>query len=56
MDYKINKSEFPSNFIPKDAEILIGVDISNGKETTIKGFYLDGIYHIQEITEKVGGK
>ena len=51
MEYKISISEFPRDFIPKDAKILVGVDISDGKEITVKGFYLNGEYHIQEVIE-----
>jgi hypothetical protein len=46
-------SEYPSNFIPKDAKILIGVDYGkDGTTTTVKGFFKDGVYHIQEIETK----
>lgn len=44
-------SYYPRNVVPKDAEHIIGVDLSNGVETTVKGFFLNGVYHIQEIIE-----
>lgn len=44
-------SEYPCNYIPKDAEAFISVDPA-GKDSdcTVKGFYKDGKLHIQEAT------
>lgn len=43
-------SPYPSNFIPEGAELLLGVDpAAVGGDTTVKGFYKDGEFHIQEI-------
>lgn len=51
----IKLSEGPSNYIPKDAEIVIGVDYSTGVDCTVKGFIdEDGSIYIQESVYNAG--
>lgn len=48
------ESEYPGNFVPKDAIEFTGVDYSNGEDYTVvvKGFWdTDGTYHIQELKQ-----
>ena len=49
---KVKVSDYPSNLIPKDSVEILGfdTDIDNGVDTTVKGFYQNGNYHVQEIT------
>ena len=49
-DFKV--SEYPKDFIPAGAKEYIGHDIAEGLDWTVKGFYLDGEYHIQEIIRR----
>lgn len=44
-------SNYPSNYIPKDGRIFIGVDMaSKDGDCTVKGFYKsDGSIHVQEV-------
>lgn len=47
---QIKPSDYPADFIPKGAKLLIGVDkASPDGECTVKGFYKDGEYHIQSV-------
>jgi len=49
-DINIPISQYPFNYIPAGAKILIGIDEgSSDGDCTVKGFYKDGEYHIQEI-------
>jgi hypothetical protein len=49
---KLPISPYPATYIPKDAKIILAVD-EGSKEgdlgCEVKGFYLDGVFHIQEI-------
>ena len=46
----LHESEYPSNFIPADCEVFIGVDYASpDKDCTVRGFYKDGEFHIQEV-------
>jgi hypothetical protein len=49
----IQESEYPVNFIPKDGKAFIGIDMADGADTTVRGFVLDGIWHVQEESYKV---
>ena len=43
-------SDYPSNFIPKGARTVVGVDEgSPDGDCTVKGCWLDGVFHVQEI-------
>jgi len=44
-------SPFPSNYIPKEGEVFIGIDYASDGDCTVRCFYerLTGEYHIQEI-------
>ena len=44
------KSDYPKDYLPKGAEVLIGVD-EGDEDFTIKGFYKDGEFHIQEVVK-----
>jgi hypothetical protein len=49
----IKTSEYPGDFVPKGAEIFIGVDQgSPDGDYTAKGFYdpKTGEFHVQEVT------
>lgn len=48
---KFHISEYPSNFIPKDAKIFVGVDMgAPDGDCTVRGFRdVDGTFHIQEV-------
>ena len=44
------KSEYPSDFVPKDGKVFIEVDhAKNGSDCTVKGFYKDGKFHVQSV-------
>jgi hypothetical protein len=48
----IKKSDYPKDFIPANAEIIVGVDMAkDGRDCTVKGFYdpASGEYHVQEV-------
>ena len=43
-------SEYPNNFVPAGAKIIIGVDeASPDGDCTVRGFCKDGVFHIQEV-------
>lgn len=48
---KIEISDYPSDFIPEGAVVILGVDYSKDGDCTVKGFYdpKTGEYHIQEV-------
>ena len=44
------QSPYPSDFIPKDGEVFVGVDMgSPDGDYTVKGFFKDGAWHIQSF-------
>ena len=46
----VKPSKYPSDFIPAGAEVFIGVDQgSPDGDCTVKGFYKNGVFHVQEI-------
>jgi hypothetical protein len=47
-------SQYPSNFIPATAKEFV-YDECEGNDVigTVKGFYLDGVFHIQEVVTNV---
>ena len=46
----LKTSEYPKDFIPRGGEIFIGVDpASQDGDCTVKGFYKDGVFHVQEV-------
>lgn len=47
----IKVSDYPADYIPAGAEIIIGGDYSKDGCCTVKGFYdiKTGEYHIQEV-------
>ena len=52
-DLRIKTSQYPRDFIPKGAEIFVGIDHgSPDGDCTVKGFYdpQTGEFHIQEVT------
>ena len=52
-DTKIIQSDYSADFIPAQGKLIIGTDIgSPSGDCTVKGFYKDGIYHVQELTWK----
>ena len=46
---KLKVSDYPSDFIPKDSVEILGFDTADGVDTTVKGLYQNGIYHVQEV-------
>ena len=48
---ELGKDDTPANYIPAGATIITGYDESNGDDygCTVRGFYKDGVFHIQEI-------
>ena len=47
-------SQYPSNFIPAAAKEVIYEELdADGGISTVKGFYLDGVFHIQEVVTHV---
>lgn len=48
---KLKVSPYPCNIIPVGARVITGFDSSDGNDKTVKGFYLNGELHIQEVTE-----
>ncbi|MGI2201041.1 hypothetical protein [Shewanella baltica] len=43
-------SQYPSNFIPAAAkEFVYDERDIDGGISTVKGFYIDGVFHIQEV-------
>ncbi len=48
---KLKTSPYPANVVPAGARVITGFDKADGTDTTVKGFYLNGEYHIQEITK-----
>ena len=51
-EIKIPRSEYPRDFIPNGAKVFIGMDPGSKDEScTVKGFCLDGVYHIQEVIQ-----
>jgi hypothetical protein len=49
-DFKV--SEYPEEYIPVGAIDIIGYDKASDAEYTVKGFFLDGKYYIQEVTKR----
>ena len=48
----IKKSDYPKDFIPANAEIIVGVDMAkDGSDYTVRGFHdlITGEYHVQEV-------
>lgn len=46
----IIKSEFPKDYIPADGKVFVGIDYGDADcGCEVKGFYKDGIWHVQEI-------
>ena len=53
----LKPSNSPSDFIPNGAEMFIGVDrASPNGDCTVKGFYKNGEYHIQEVQQGLTDK
>ena len=51
---KKSVSQYPSNFIPAMAkEVIYDEWDLDGGISTVKGFYLDGAFHIQEVVTNV---
>lgn len=52
---KIKESDYPTDFIPAGAEIIVGVDHSDIGDCMVKGFYdpKTGSYHIQQVVHNV---
>jgi hypothetical protein len=49
-DEWFKESDYPTDFIPNGAEIFVGIDYASpDSDCTVKGFYIDGEFHIQEI-------
>jgi hypothetical protein len=49
----IKSSEYPSDFIPFGAIAFVSTDEgSPDGDCTIKGFYFDGVLHLQEIISR----
>lgn len=47
-------SQYPSNFIPAAAKEFVYDECEGNDVTvTVKGFYLDGVFHIQEVVTHV---
>ena len=46
---EFKESKYPPNFIPKDARAIICVDPAGEKDSTVKGFMINGEFHIQEV-------
>ena len=47
---KLPVSEYPADFVPAGATVLIGIDEgSPDGDCTVRGFYKDGEYHIQDV-------
>jgi len=48
-------SDYPSNYIPRDAEIFIGIDYAKEDgDCTVKGFRdKDGAFHIQGVEHSI---
>lgn len=43
-------SQYPSNFIPAAAKEVVYYERDiDGGISTVKGFYIDGVFHIQEV-------
>ena len=50
-DTKLIQSEYPADFIPAEGKLIICVDqASSDRDSTVRGFYKEGFYHIQETT------
>lgn len=50
----LKESEYPANFIPKDARICIGIDYAvDGGDCTCKGFWLNGEFHLQRLERNI---
>ena len=52
-------SQYPDNFIPKGAVIVEGYDPaspSGDAACVVKGMYVDGVFHVQEIVYKKDNK
>lgn len=50
---QVKISDYPADFIPKDAKLIIGIDEgSPDGDCTVKGFYKDGEYHIQSVEHR----
>ena len=50
---QIKPSDYPADFIPNAAKLIIGVDEgSKDGDCTVKGFYKDGEYHIQSVEHR----
>lgn len=48
----LQESEFPENFVPKEAVSFSSYDAGEGDSSVaVKGFYLNGVIHVQEIVE-----
>lgn len=48
-------SDYPSDFIPAGAAVILGVDMATDEDYTVKGFFdpSTGEYHIQEIVHNL---
>lgn len=53
---KAKLSPYPSDFIPKDAAETVGFDRADGLDTTVRGFWLDGEFHLQAIKQELTRK
>ena len=50
--YTIPVSQYPANFVPKGAATIEGYDSASPEGDTacvVKGMYVDGEFHIQEV-------
>jgi len=48
-----NQSEYPADFVPNDGAVFVGVDrAKDGSTCTAKGFYKDGVYHVQSVEHR----